>query len=175
MRALFDERSTALGLEVTSYTKPAEREDLFGDITDRRALFAIYGDETGTFSQAEKNIAYGKMWELKNDVEFGPTRTRAPGDHFGPVKGTISFLNDASPEEKATFSWVEQRAVAQISYDTISITHTDPSSLGYEGSALTGDSKIDSLIQRLVAEGEANYYRPIEEGMDLRETKGATW
>lgn len=170
MRALFDERSETLNLEITSRIQPDETKELFGDITDRRTLFAVFGDETGTFTKAEKLVAYDKMWQLKNDMEFGPTRVRAPDDHFGPFKGTIAFLEQASPEEKATFDWVEQRAVAQISYNNVRQSHTDPNPSAFYEHVSTGDEKIDNIIQRLVNESLRNYALPIEQAVALKDS-----
>lgn len=170
MRALFDERSKTLNLEITTRIHPDEVEELFGDVTDRRTLFAVFGDETGTFTKAEKNVAYHLMWQMKNDMEFGPTRTRAPGDHFGPAKGQITFLEQASPEEKATFDWVEQRAVAQIIYDTTRLSHTDPSPSAFYERVSTGDEKIDSIIRELLNESLRNYSLPIGQAIALRDS-----
>lgn len=170
MRTLFDERSRTLNLEITSRTHADEAEKLFGDITDRRTLFAVYGDETGTFTKAEKNVAYHLMWQMKNDMEFGPTHMRTPGDHFGPHKGTISFLEQASPEEKATFGWVEQRAVAQINYDINRLSYTDPNPSAFYERVSTGDGTIDNIIQKLLNEGLNNYSRPMGQAVALRDS-----
>ena len=171
MRALFDARSKETGIELNRYTPRKEEEVLFGDIKDRRALFAVYGDETGTFTKDEKNTAYHMMWQQKNDAEFGPLRIKTPGNPLGPIKGTIDFLNQASPEEKATMDWVEQRAVAQINYENSRRSHNIPADpFDPYGQVNTGDANVDSLILRLVSEGVANYDRSLDKAVALKES-----
>ena len=168
MRALFDARTQETGIEISTSTKGEVIGDFLGDIKDRRALFAIYGDDTGTFTKAERYAAYGIMWQQKNDAEYGPLRIKTPGDYLGHHKRGIDFLEQASPEEKSTFDWVEQRAVAQINYEKTRISRnypTDPSD-SY-GRVNTGDVKVDNLIQMLVREGVQSYYRPIDEAVAL--------
>ena len=116
MRALFDARGDETGLEISSKTTGKEAISFLGDIKDRRALFAVYGDTTGTFTKAEKATALTIMWQQKNDAEFGPLRIEMKGNPLGSRKATIDFLNQASPEEKAV-ALEESEAYAQAQRD----------------------------------------------------------
>lgn len=169
MRALFDTRINETGLEISSRTTGKETIEFLGDIKDRRALFAVYGDKSGTFTKAERNVSYHLMWQQKNDVEYGPSRT---GTARGPFRGGIDFLNRAGPEEKATFEWVKQRAVAQIGYENSRrFDNYGPNPFGPYGRVSTGDEKVDSLILRLLAEGLENYDRPLDKAVALEDSQ----
>ena len=172
MRALFDARIKETGIEVSSYTPGKDKLAVFGDIKDRRALFAIYGDKTGTFTKAERSTAYNVMWQQKNDAEYGPLRIEMQGNPLGTRKATIDFLNQASPEEKATMDWVVQRAKAQINYENSRRSNNvSPDPFDPYGQVNTGDANVDSLILRLVSEGVANYDRSLDKAVALEESE----
>lgn len=102
---------------------------VFGDL-DRRALNAVRTDETGFFSNEEKEIAQSIMIQqqsLAMGLYHGPTRLAGsfaakddadPSDHMAVGKAGALWLDQVSLEEKTTSSgWMEQRAAAQYLYE----------------------------------------------------------
>ncbi|WP_417797907.1 hypothetical protein [Terasakiella pusilla] len=167
MRKMIDVRSEETGLKLSSRTTGKEAESFFGDVTDRRALYAIYSDDTGMFTKAEKSLAYNTIWQMKEKAVHGPNMSR-----MEKVRAEIDFAEQASPEEKATMGWVKERATAQILYEKAKLDGNipfDPTSR-YD-TINTGDSTIDGFIRRLVDEAMDNHFRPIDQLVALEDSK----
>jgi len=172
MRALFDVRSDETGLEISSKTTGKEALSFLSDITDRRALFAVYGDETGTFTKAEKATAYTIMWKQREQAQFGALGISIPGNRMAESKGLIAFIDQASPEEKATFGWVEDRAGAQFLYESARrAKNLPPDPSDPYGRVETGNEKVDSLIEQLLSEMRANYSRSFDQAVALEDSQ----
>lgn len=139
MRALIDARQRLTGTTLTKETKMATVKDLFGDITDRRALFAVYGDDAETFTEDEKKAAKWLELQLKKD-----SYAKLPKDDR--IIGLTNYLDKASAEEKATFQWIKDRADAQAGlYGSLDGWRR----LKDYGGVKTGDQAVDDLVSRL--------------------------
>jgi len=108
----------------------ADWYSVFGDL-DRRALNAIRTDESGFFSNEEKEISQSIMTQqqsLAMGLYHGPTRLTGtfadmegidPSDHMAVGKAGALWLDKVSLEEKTTSpEWMEQRAAAQYLYES---------------------------------------------------------
>jgi hypothetical protein len=172
MRALFDTRTDETGLDPSLKLSGKEATTFLSDITDRRALFAVYGDETGTFTKDEKAVAYHIMWKQREQAQFGALGISIPGNEVAQAKGLIAFIDQASPEEKASFSWVEDRAVAQFNYESARKSkNLAPDPNDPYGRVETGDEKVDSMIQQLLSEMRANYSRSLDQAVALKDSQ----
>ncbi|WP_417797908.1 hypothetical protein [Terasakiella pusilla] len=167
MRKMMDVRIQDAGIETTSELDAKGADAFLGDITDRRALYAIYSDKSGTFTKDERNVAYHTMWQMKEKAVHGSNMS-----WIDKAKAEIDFAEQASPEEKATMGWVKRRATAQILYEKAKLDGNipfDPTSR-YD-TINTGDSTIDGLIRRLVDEAMDNHFRPIDQLVALEDSK----
>jgi len=166
MRKMMDVRIQETGLDTTSAINAKDAGSFFGDITDRRALYAIYSDESNLFTKAERDMAYHTVWEMRKEAAHGPNMSR-----LETSKALIDFAEQASPEEKATMGWVKDRAYSQYLYEQAREKQNIPfDSTSRYDTINTGDSTIDSLIRRLVDEEWANYSRPINQLVALEDS-----
>ena len=81
---------------------------------DRRTLYAISSNQGGLFSQAEIDAAGTEM-----AVRESNAATAADPLHQNPAaafKAGVDYLDQASPEEKASLKWAEDRGSAQAGY-----------------------------------------------------------
>ena len=139
MRRLMDARLRLAGVTLNKDTQMKTVKSLFGDITDRRALFAVYGDETDTFNDFEKKAAkWLELQQKKKSYEKLPKNNK--------IIGLTNYLDQASAEEKATFKWIKDRADAQAGlYGGLR---------GWQqfkayGGVKTSDEAVDDLVSRL--------------------------
>ncbi|WP_143521559.1 hypothetical protein [Pseudovibrio sp. Tun.PSC04-5.I4] len=83
---------------------------------DRRMLYAMTNNEGGQFTAEEVRLGESWMEDQIQQVMFG--QGSDPTDYQTPIINGIKFLDDmASPEEKASFEWIEARATAQFMYE----------------------------------------------------------
>jgi hypothetical protein len=81
---------------------------------DRRTLYAISSNQGGLFSQAEIDAAGTEM-----AIRESNAMTAADPLHQNPAaayKAGVDYLDQASPEEKASLKWAEDRGSAQAGY-----------------------------------------------------------
>ena len=81
---------------------------------DRRTLYAISSNQGGLFSQAEIDAAGTEM-----AIRESNAMTAADPLHQNPAaafKAGVDYLDQASPEEKASLKWAEERGSAQAGY-----------------------------------------------------------
>ena len=81
---------------------------------DRRTLYAISSNQGGLFSQAEIDAAGGEM-----AIRESSAMTAADPLHQNPAaafKAAADYLDQASPEEKTSLKWAEDRGSAQAGY-----------------------------------------------------------
>ena len=81
---------------------------------DRQTLYAIASNEGGMFSEAEMSVADGEILDRAYQAGFAAD----PSGNNNPAlfRAMIDFFDQASPEEKSSFRWMERRAVAQMGY-----------------------------------------------------------
>ncbi len=96
------------------------RREIFAEFDtmelDRRMLYAIASNEGNQFTTEEVSLAKSWMRNQVQEVMFGGDRD--PTDYTTPIINHIKFLDaSASPEEKASFEWIEARATAQFMYE----------------------------------------------------------
>ncbi len=81
---------------------------------DRRTLYAISSNQGGLFSQAEIDAAGTEM-----AIRESNAMTAADPLHQNPAaayKAAADYLDQASPEEKTSLKWAEERGSAQAGY-----------------------------------------------------------
>lgn len=115
-RAALDAGYQRLGRTADFETPGAQLSDVVGykDL-DRRTLYAIASNQSGIFSQQEMDVArffMGKQIEAVS-VAADPTRTNPAAIY----KATIDFLDNVSPEEKASLDWAQARGANQWGYE----------------------------------------------------------
>lgn len=95
----------------------ADRNSLMGDL-DRRSLNAVATNEGGLFTAQEQASAQALMRQqarLATGYYSGPADQQKhwtdpfAGDPFGRANAALDFMNNMSPEEKATPEWLSQR------------------------------------------------------------------
>ncbi|MCF4996856.1 hypothetical protein GIW70_20460 [Pseudomonas syringae] len=127
---------------------------LMGDL-DRRSLYAVSSNEGGLFTDEEQQAAsfimnqqqslatgiYSGIAELEKDF-VDPFGT----DLLGRIKAGLDFLTSASPEEKQSSYWQNQRA-------TLVRALTDEAQApGTDGTADTGKSDRHMILAELLAQ-----------------------
>lgn len=109
-----------------------DRNALMGDL-DRRSLYAVSTNEGGQFSKQEQTAAQDLMRQqaqLAAGYYVGPEDQKKnwtdpfANDPVGRAKAALTFLDNMSPEEKATPQWLPQRSTIQAALDQV--TATDP-------------------------------------------------
>jgi hypothetical protein len=81
---------------------------------DRRTLYAISSNQGGLFSQAEIDAAGGEMAVRESNAMTAADPLRQnPAAAF---KAAADYLDQASPEEKTSLKWAEDRGSAQAGY-----------------------------------------------------------
>ena len=94
-----------------------DRNSLMGDL-DRRSLNAVATNEGGLFTAQEQASAQALMRQqgrLATGYYSGPADQQKnwtdpfAGDPFGRASAALDFMNNMSPEEKATPEWLSQR------------------------------------------------------------------
>jgi hypothetical protein len=92
---------------------------------DRRSLFAVASNAGGMFSEEEQDIAQsimGQQQGLAMGLYSGPTskadqfQSAFPGDYAAIYQAGMRFLDQVSPEEKASVTWAVERANLQVAY-----------------------------------------------------------
>ncbi|VVO67262.1 hypothetical protein [Pseudomonas fluorescens] len=110
----------------------ADRNALMGDL-DRRSLYAVATNEGGHFTKDEQAAAQEVMRQqaqLATGYYVGPEdqkknwRDPFANDPVGRAKAALSFMDNMSPEEKATPQWLSQRNTLQTALDQA--TAADP-------------------------------------------------
>ena len=110
----------------------ADRNALMGDL-DRRSLYAVATNEGGKFTKEEQTAAQDVMRQqaqLATGYYVGPEdqkknwRDPFANDPVGRAKAALSFMDNMSPEEKATPQWLSQRNTLQTALDQA--TAADP-------------------------------------------------
>lgn len=78
---------------------------------DRRSLFAIASNSGGKFTSDEQSVAAAELTNRFN-AALAPAAatTKLTGDYGAVYQAALSYLDGASPEEKATSAWSAQRA-----------------------------------------------------------------
>lgn len=114
-RAALDAGYKRLGKIGDSYTTGADWRETVGlGNIDRRALFAISSNQGGLFSTQEVMVAITELgtrqWEAMAKVPVNDY------NHSARLKASNDYLDAASPEEKASLKWAQDRATSQMSY-----------------------------------------------------------
>ena len=82
---------------------------------DRQTLYAISSNEGGMFNEHETSQAH---IEVISRARAAGRAANLSGQNFtAHFRAMIDFYDQASPEEKSSFKWMELRANAQISYE----------------------------------------------------------
>jgi len=78
---------------------------------DRRSLFAIATNNAGKFTPDERGLAVSELGS-RFDAALAPAAatTNLTGNYGAVYQAALSFMDDASPEEKATTAWATHRA-----------------------------------------------------------------
>ena len=109
---------------------------------DRRSLFAIATNNAGKFTKDEQTVA---VFELDNrfNAALAPAAatTKLTGDYGAIYQAALNYLDGASPEEKATTNWNEQRAAV---LQGVQATQKDPTKAP---SGITNDPVAAYLAQ----------------------------
>jgi hypothetical protein len=109
-RAALDNLLSEAGL-----TSPLKEGKLAIDLSsfDRRALFAIVANSESEFTEDERSAAAKELVARFDAALVGALAVaRVTGDLTDLYKAAIAYLDAASPEEKASAAWIEQRAAA---------------------------------------------------------------
>lgn len=112
-RKIMDEGRVNLGKAADFYIRREEMDKAGFSLLDRRQLYAVMANIGGLFSDVEQGIAGAEMGQRNQEIwKVDPT-----GHSSRFIKAEIDFLEDAGPEEKASFAWAKQRAGAQWVYE----------------------------------------------------------
>ncbi|WP_159043610.1 hypothetical protein [Sphingomonas sp. STIS6.2] len=124
---------------------------LMGNL-DRRSLNAVVTNSGGLFSKDEQMIAQSVMTQqmaLASGSYAGPTRLASKyvditgADPAAYQRNMMKFLDQVSPDEKASGNWVITRAGTELLYHQISSEEGRPVDR-------SGDSS-DPLVQKMIA------------------------
>jgi hypothetical protein len=94
---------------------------------DRRTLFAIASNSQKKFTSDEQTAASQEL-QRRFDVAIGPkiAASDLTGDYSAAYKAALDYLDGASAEEKASATWIQQRAALSQGYK---VTQANPSAL----------------------------------------------
>jgi len=109
---------------------------------DRRALYAITTNHGGLFSAAEVKAAQSEVAAIESRASHAANPRGT--DAAAAAKATITVLDGAGPEEKASLEWAQKRAAAQVRYQALAKErHQGRAALSVE----TGDPVVNRFIK----------------------------
>lgn len=116
---------------------------------DRRALFAVASNGEGQFTTEEQYAANEELARRFDAAMTGPAAvTRVTGDRASLYDAARTYLDDASPEEKATSAWRNQsEAVSEVLKQLTQDADTTP--------LVAGDPVADYLARAEVGDTAA--------------------
>jgi len=88
----------------------------YADI-DRRSLFAIASNKDGLFTADEQKMAQSEMSQRQSAAMFPAGGIIDINNLSGNFKQGMAYLDQASPEEKMSFQWIQQKAAIQFNFD----------------------------------------------------------
>ncbi|AHZ72819.1 hypothetical protein OU5_5740 [Pseudomonas mandelii JR-1] len=134
-RKRMDEKYAQMNASGKPYTGSDEdRNGLMGDL-DRRSLNAVATNEGGIFTAQEQASAQALMRQqgrLATGYYSGPADQQQnwkdpfANDPFGRARAALDFMNNMSPEEKATPEWLSQRLSLEAALNLGHNTGADP-------------------------------------------------
>ncbi|MCB4800544.1 hypothetical protein QO001_000609 [Methylobacterium brachiatum] len=135
---------------------------------DRRALYAITTNHGGLFSATEVKAAKAEV----ASIEARASRAANPRgtDAAGAAKATITVLDGAGPEEKASLDWAQKRAAAQVQYQGLAKER-------HQGRAAVSAETDNPVVNHFVkAYGEAEKAkRYAQDGASIRVEDMPSW
>lgn len=139
------ETRTALDKLIAAQT-PAETGVPDLGSLDRRALFAVASNAGSKFTDAEQAAAKAEAKSRQDSALAGPLAlARVTGDVEGMYKAAITYLDAASPEEKATPAWTVQKDAVLKAQKALA---TDPNTMP----SVTGDIVADYITRATAGE-----------------------
>jgi hypothetical protein len=115
-----------LGMQTPDdHTTGAQWQQIFGGM-DRRSMYAVANNQGGQFSVPEQQAAQTLMNQQVSDLVGDVGAMTNKTDQMNAFGSLIQFLNNVSPEEKASSGWALGMASAKTSYNDEAANRSRP-------------------------------------------------
>jgi hypothetical protein len=114
-----------LGITLSDSTTGAQSQQIFGSL-DRRSMYAVASNEGGQFTTLEQQMASYYMNYQLTVVQGNVSAAGSDSAAMADFNNSIKFLQNVSPEEKASVGWAMDMAAAKTSYNDFAADAGEP-------------------------------------------------